>query len=126
MDLFATLHKLAGVDLPQDRVLDSFDLSPVLLDGSHSSREVLFYYRGYRLMAARYGPWKMHLMTQDGYGEGAKQPVIHEPPLLFHLENDPGEKWSLTDRYPEIVEQIRQRIAAHRRKMNPSPSQLEL
>ncbi len=126
MDLFATLHHLAGVELPADRVLDSHDLTPVLFGQGKSPRKRVFYYRGYRLMAVRSGRWKMHLLTQDGYGPGARQLITHNPPLLFDLEIDPGEKWDVARKHPQVIQTIRQEIAEHVAGLEPAPSQLEL
>ena len=126
MDLFATFHQLAGIELPTDRVLDSHDLTPVLLENGKGNREVVFYYRGYRLMAVRSGPWKMHLMTQDGYGEGAREPITHDPPLLFNLDVDPSEKWDVADAHPEVLQMVKQEIDKHSTHLEPAISQLEL
>ncbi len=128
MDIFATVHSLLKLDLPGDRVLDSYDLTPILLGQSRSNRgprnrQLLFFYRGYRLMAVRRGPWKLHFITQAGYGE---QPKKHDPPLLFQLEHDPSEKYDVAQQHPDIIQQILEDVATHRRHLEPAPSQLEL
>ncbi len=125
MDLFATIHALAGMGLPTDRVLDSYDLSPILRGEGKSGRDKLFYYRGYRLMAMRHGPWKAHFYTQDGYGPGSREPKQHDPPLLFHLERDPSERWNVAEGHPEVLAEIQQHVAAHRERFKPAKSQLE-
>ncbi len=86
-------------------------------------REPFFYYRGAKLFACRLGPWKAHFQTQTGYGQ--KQSDSHEPPLLFHLEIDPGEKRNVAAKHPEVIEQIRKAVAAHEAGIEPVPSQLE-
>ena len=124
MDIFATAHALAGVELPSDRTLDSFDMTSMLLGTGRSKRSNMFYYRGYRLMAVRKGPWKMHLLTQDGYGQ--PKPVAHEPPLLYNLDNDPSEKNNLAKKHPRIIAQLREEIRLHEDRLQPAKSQLEL
>ena len=128
MDIFATLHALAGVALPTDRALDSYDLSSVLLGQGKSQRELLFYYRAYNLMAVRKGPWKMHLVTQDAYGAGSRRPVRRDPPILFNLDINPSESdaQNLAEQHPEIIDELLRDIEAHRAKLDPAPSQLEL
>ncbi len=126
MDIFATLHALAGIDLPTDRVLDSHDLTPVLRASGPSSREALFYYRAYQLMAVRKGPWKMHLMTQDAYGPGSREPQKHDPPLLFNLDHDPGEKLNVADKNSAAIQMLQAEIVAHQATVEAAPSQLEL
>ena len=126
MDLFATSAALAGAELPEDRVLDSYDLTPVLHGEGGSGRELLFYYRGYNLMAVRKGPWKLHLMTQDAYGAGARQPVAQDPPLLYQLDHDAAERFDVAKDHPEILQEILAEVEVHRKDLQPAESQLEL
>jgi arylsulfatase A-like enzyme len=124
LDLLATISALAGATLPTDRTLDSFDIRDVLLAKGASPRQSMFYYRGRRLMAVRSGVWKAHFMTQAGYGQ--RDPDIHDPPLLYHLENDPSEKYDVAKDHPDIVAAIRQLAAQHTAGVTAPPSQLEL
>ena len=123
MDIYATVHHLAGIPMPTDRVTDSHDLLPVLTATGSSTREMLFYYRGYRLMAVRKGPWKMHLLTQNAYGQ--PEPVKHERPLLFQLDHDPSEKHDLGEKHPELISQLMKDIQQHQSTLKPAPSELE-
>lgn len=124
MDLMATFHSLAGLKMPTDRTFDSHDLTPVLKQSGKSSRETFFFYRGYDLMAVRYGPWKMHLKTQSGYGQ--PKPEIHEPPVLYNLDHDPGESRDVAKDNPKIIKQIQAEIKRHQSEMVFADSQLEL
>lgn len=124
MDLMATFTSLAGLPLPADRKLDSYDLTPVLKQTGKSKREALFYYRGYELMAVRVGPWKMHLKTQTGYGQAKAD--VHNPPLLYQLEEDPGESRDLAKDHPEVIQSIQKLIEQHQKEMVFADSQLEL
>ncbi len=124
MDLMATFTSLAGLPTPSDRKLDSYDLSPVLKQTGSSKREALFYYRGYNLMAVRVGPWKLHLKTQTGYGQ--PKPEVHNPPLLYHLEEDPGESRNVAKDNPEVIQSIQKVIEQHQKEMVFGDSQLEL
>ncbi len=126
MDVFATAHTLSGAELPQDRVLDSHDLTPVLRGQGKSSREAIFYYRGYRLMAVRKGPFKAHLITQTSYRADGRKAISHDPPLLYQLEHDPSEKYNVAKDHPEVIQEIRAAIKKHLAAMKPAPSQLEL
>ena len=74
-------------------------------------------------MAVRSGPWKAHFMTQKGYGQA--NPETHDPPLLFHLENDPSERFNLADKHSDVVAKIREMAAQHSASFNPPPSQLD-
>ena len=127
MDLYTTAVRLAGDEPPADRIIDGVDLRPVLssASGPHESpRDGMFYYRGPRLMAVRHGPWKAHLITQPAYGGGG--PQSHDPPVLYHLEHDPGEKHNLAAQHPEIIAEIRGIVGKHEASLETPASQLEI
>lgn len=127
MDLYTTAVRLAGAEPAGDRMFDGVDLRPVLLSvGSpgEGSRQTMFYYRGPRLMAVRHGPWKAHLITQPAYGGGG--PQKHDPPVLYHLEHDPGEKHDLAAQHPEVIAEIRSIIREHQANLDAPESQLEI
>lgn len=62
MDLFTTSLALAGIQIPDDRIIDGINLSGVLRDNSEVDRAV-FHYRGNTLFAVRWGMYKAHLWT---------------------------------------------------------------
>jgi arylsulfatase A-like enzyme len=124
-DILATICQLADIQVPQDRTLDSIDLSPMLLNDVKSDRDEIFYYRGYQLLAVRVGDWKAHFATQDGYGPGAAKAIPHDPPLLYNLSEDPSEKYDVAAEHPDVLTEIAQRVAVHRQGMQPAISQLE-
>ena len=114
MDLFVTSLTLGGADVPADRPIDGVDLTPVFAGRSLPQRP-FFYYRKDKLAAVRLGNYKLHLFTQNGYGQ--PKPDIHEPPLLFDLAQDPSEKFNIAAAHPKIVAKIHAAIAAHREKL---------
>ena len=82
MDLFTTFSILAGAKIPEDRIIDGYDLSETLLHGDPSPRNKLFYYRGTDLYAVRLGDYKAHFITQGEYGQFGKKEV-HNPPIII-------------------------------------------
>ena len=112
LDLFPTFVALAGALLPDDRQIDGYDLTPVLMRDAPSPRQVLIYYRDDDFTAPRKGPWKLHFKTQAGYGQN--EPEVHQPPLLFQIEIDPSEQFDLAHQHPEIVSELMSEAEAHR------------
>ena len=111
MDLYVTAINLAGAEVPQDRILDGTDLTEVLLKNVDSDREEVIYYLGSEVFAYRNGPWKIHFKTFNPYiGE---QAVVREPPLLYNLDIDPSERFDRAAEYPEIVNDLRQKVNEH-------------
>ncbi len=123
MDLFTTSLKLAGAEVPTDRVIDGMDIRPTLLAGKPSPRDTYFYYRGLTLFAVRKGPYKAHLLSQAGYFQ--PKPDTHRPPLLFNLDEDPGENFDIAKDQPDVVLALLQEVEKHRATVVPVKNQLE-
>lgn len=84
---------------------------PMLCGEGPSERETMFFYRGTSIYAVRHGPWKVHFTTQAGYGD---EPHEQDPPLLYHLEHDPSEKYDVASDPPEIVAEVLRMVDTHR------------
>ena len=123
MDLFTTALKLAGAKVPDDRVLDGLDLTPLLTGKGKSPRDTMFYYRGTKLYAVRRGPFKAHFITRSAYGQD--KPVEHDPPLLYHLGRDPSEQFDVAKAHPEVIADLRRAVADHRAALKPGEPQLD-
>jgi arylsulfatase A len=124
LDLLPTFCALAGTEPPSDRVLDGYDLGPVLRGEGSSPRDNMVYYREGEIFAARVGPFKAHFVTQSGYG--GDPPVAHHPPLLYNLWEDPSERFDIAVRHPEAIERIKERVEIHRKTVEPVPDQLAI
>lgn len=122
MDLLPTIAAITGTTLPKTQ-LDGTDITPLMFGTGEVDRDAFMYYRGSTLYACRLGPWKAHFLTRPGYG--APKPDAHDPPLLFELRVDPGEKWNVAAQHPAVIEQIRSAVAKHQRDLQAAPTQLE-
>ena len=123
MDLFTTSLKLAGLSVPGDRVIDGVDMAPLLFGTGHSQRQAFFFYRGTQLYAARKGEYKAHFITRSGYGPDPA--AAHNPPLLFQLGADPGERFDVAAGHPDVIADILQETEHHRATVKPVKNQLE-
>jgi arylsulfatase A-like enzyme len=122
MDLLPTCVRLAGGEPPADRPIDGQDIRPLLTQSGDVQRDSFFYYRGAQLYAARVGPWKAHLITRSGFGPD--KPEHHAPPQLYHLGNDPGEKFNVAAQHADEIATIMAAIQRHQAHLEPPPSQL--
>ena len=118
MDLFVTAAKLAGASMPTDRVIDGIDLSAPLRGTGPSPRRLLFYYWDSELRAVRKGNFKAHFITSGAYGEGAAR-AEHNPPLLFNVAEDPGERFNIAAEHPDVVADLVKEAEAHRKTVEP-------
>ncbi|HCC69958.1 MAG TPA: hypothetical protein DEQ09_02215 [Bacteroidales bacterium] len=104
IDILPTLANISGVKVPDDRVIDGRDISPLIFgeEGAASPHEVFYYYFMSQLQAVRSGKWKLFLpMEERQYGWTRK--VEKAEAELFNLETDPAETVNLVDKYPEVV-----------------------
>jgi len=125
MDILPTFCALAGATPPQDRVLDGYDLSPLLLGSTEKGpRDTVFYWREEKLFAVRQGPWKAHFITEGCYGIGPKREV-HETPELYELEQDPSEKYNIASLHSDLVARLKAVAERHLATIVPVPNQLE-
>jgi arylsulfatase A len=125
LDLLPTFAAMAGATTPDDRVLDGFDLTGLLVEQRPSPRESMFYYRDYRLMAVRHGRFKAHYITQDSYVPGSNKATTHDVPLLYDLEVDLGESRDLAEQHPGVVAEIERIKSEHVKSMQFIDSQLD-
>jgi arylsulfatase A len=119
MDLFVTAARLGGAAPPADRTIDGVDLSAALKGTGPGARQSLFYYWDSELRAVRKGAYKIHFITSGAYGEGDPR-LEHNPPLLFNLAEDPGERHNVAARHPDIVADLVKEAEAHRRTVVPA------
>lgn len=95
MDLLPTFAKLAGAQVPSDRIIDGKDIWPTLVGEASTPHEAFFYHRGTTLAAVRSGNWKLH--TNKG-----------RPTHLYDLGSDIGESKNVIKSHPEVVRKLNQ------------------
>jgi len=100
MDLTATILAAAGARVPADPALEGVDLLPVLTRRARPTERTLFWRiatQTRQQRAVRRGDWKLLLDGDDL--------------LLFDVRRDPGERDDLAARRPDIVRDLRRRLA---------------
>ncbi|MEX2129968.1 MAG: sulfatase, partial [Pseudohongiellaceae bacterium] len=113
IDLFPTVVKLAGGELPTDRPIDGRDILPLLRDAAASPHELLYLFDNDRITAVRSGRWK--LVVESRYRVAIPSfdnPDSYYSPngLLFDLQADPSETYSYTREYPEIAARLHEQL----------------
>ncbi|MEC8332062.1 MAG: sulfatase [Pseudomonadota bacterium] len=122
IDLYPTLISLAGGQLPDDRSIDGKDMLPLLSGSNTSPHEVLFLFNRDRIVGVRSGQWKLVVETRYRATLNSFEHSTYYGPdgLLFDLKNDPGETYSFTREYPEVVQQLRNHLRKAREELLPA------
>lgn len=123
IDLFPTVGQLTGASLPKERELDGTNLSDILFGQKKSVREILPYYFNETLYAIRKGSWKIHFITHPSYSP--EPPKVLTTPLLYNIENDPGEKYDVAKDNPEVVAELTKEFDKQKNSITPAPSELD-
>jgi uncharacterized sulfatase len=118
LDLYPTLLSLAGLALPDDRIIDGVDVTAMLKDPDiKSPREAIYFYHYDLLEGIRIGRWKYIRKTNryvwpvpldtaaipDRLG---KDQLGNRWPLLFDLGTSKAEAYNVINRYPEVAERL--------------------
>ena len=116
LDMINTLAAMVGADLPTDRKLDGYDLSPVLTGKSAKSpRSEFFFWTRSKLHAVRSGPWKLHVQQREPVNYG--KVIELDQPELYHLDADISEKYDKSATHPELVQSLLQLMKEHEADM---------
>ncbi len=116
IDMLPTVAKLAGADLPSQRI-DGVDIGSVLMSPTPvtSPRENYYFYWGQELHAVRSGPWKLHLphpyitVPEPGRdGQPGKVVGVKTEQALYNLDDDIGEEKDVAAQNPDIVQRLTQ------------------
>ena len=102
-DIFSTCLDIAGIQPPQDRIIDGKSLMSNLMGGSEPLHETLYYYKGKNLLGVRHKNWKYlrrHMTDNGGYAS------LSQGPFLFNLDTDPNESYSMIVTEPEIAGEL--------------------
>ncbi len=129
MDLYPTIAKLVGADLPEDRIIDGRNIWPLLAGKTDKSpHEVYYYYRLGRFEAIRIGEWKLHLEgrrrdynnVRYNYSDDF---IFHQWEQLYNLAEDIGEQRNLVLNNPKMAKKLRNAVMKHKKdiKENSRP-----
>ncbi|MGY8524444.1 arylsulfatase [Paracidovorax citrulli] len=89
-DLYTTLARLGGAEIPADRPIDGVDQRDFLMGNSEkSAREGFPFYIKNDLRALKWRDWKLHFYWEPEVNEGKGK---LESPYLFNITRDPKEE----------------------------------
>jgi arylsulfatase A len=115
LDVLPTLLDYIGIEPDATRPFDGRSMLPALRGRRVVDRGDVFYFddtgSNGALSAIRRGKWKLHRRRIPGpYFTIRQYEPLDEMPQLFDLEDDVEESYDVSQRHPQIVEELRQRL----------------
>jgi arylsulfatase A-like enzyme len=117
IDILPTLAEITNAPLPKNKI-DGVSLLPLLKGDLNVNprQSFYYYYRQNSLEAIRHGTWKLVFphpgRSYEGFqpGDDGKPGQVNGsflfPGGLYDLRRDPGERYDVSESYPEIVEAL--------------------
>jgi uncharacterized sulfatase len=133
IDLYPTILSLAGVGLPEDRVIDGENILSQLTGESRTSpHDALYFFHYDRLEGIRAGRWKyverMHRYVWPVPLDAASIPdalggdqLGNRWPLLYDIGRDQGESYNVIDTYPDAAKRLKRQMEAFEKEMEKNP-----
>jgi len=131
IDVFPTVLRLAGLELPTDRVIDGRDLWGVLTgENPAPPHEALLFFDDKVIDGARAAHWKYYRNVDRYYWpvpldkpnslagrrvanykyvderNGREVRLYADHPMLYDLSLDPGEAYNVVERHPEVSQRM--------------------
>ncbi len=132
-DLFTTIAKLAGAEIPTDRIIDGKDIMNLMtLPNAKGPHDYFFYYYSNELRAVRDWKWKLHaphgdLKLEEAGRDGKRgttsiQQVGAE---LYDLEIDPSETKNVAAENPDVVKRLQAQLELAREDLGDAKTKRE-
>ena len=90
----STFSRLAGYEVPNDRMIDGKDQLDFLLGKQEkSNRDALIVYVGNDMFGVKWRNWKMHLIELENMNS---EPRPLNVPRVYNLTTDPKEEYNMS------------------------------
>jgi arylsulfatase A-like enzyme len=115
LDLLPTLLSLAGFPPPPGVELDGRDVTGMLTTGEGSPHDEILLFNNNHVAGLRTARWK--LVARSYYR--VYDVPLDQLPLLFDMQADPGETYSVASLHPDALADMRARLERARAKYEP-------
>lgn len=115
LDILPTLLSLAGLPAPAGVELDGVDISGQLTSGQGPAHEEILLFNNNHVAGLRTDRWKL---VARSYYRTYDAP-LDALPLLFDMQADPGENYSVARLNPDALADMRERLARARARYEP-------
>ena len=116
IDLLPTFAAIASASLPQSAQLDGRSILPILSgDTDESPHKALYFFNNERIAAVRTQNWKMLIRAR--YLGIDRQLPEHGVLLLFDMQGDPMERYSMAAHRPDKWRELQAHLARGQREL---------
>lgn len=123
IDILPTVQAITGADLPDGLIIDGKNIMNLLTGASASPHQVVYYFNDEQIGALRTQRWKM--MLQARYRGINRWFPEHEIYLLYDMENDPQERYSVAAQHPDAWQTMLEHLSAGQRELQSLALHLE-
>jgi arylsulfatase A-like enzyme len=118
-DIFTTIVKWAGCQVPTDRVIDGVDQGPFLLGKQiNSNREGFPFWNGDRLYGVKWKNWKAIFFQQEYMWDPIE---TFQTPHLFNLIEDPKERENVAIYHTWVLAHMARIVAQFQKSVAMEP-----
>ena len=119
MDLFPTLARIVGGDVPDDRNIDGIDMSEFLLgQKAQSGREGFVVYMGNDIFGVKWRDWKLHFKEQTALHGVFREYTM---PRVYNLMNDPQERDNVLFPHTWVTKAALPQLEEHAASLRENP-----
>ena len=116
IDFLPTFCAMAGYAPPAGVELDGKDVSDVLLKGAASPHDAILLFNNEDIVGIRTQRWKF--VAKAHWRGGIQDFSKRGYDELYDVEADPSESYSVAERHPEVVTEMKQRLAEAQAKFD--------
>ena len=118
-DLLPTFARVAGYEVPSDRIIDGVDQLDFLLDKQkNSNREGFPCYNGNQMFGYKWRNWKMHLVELENMNSEPKQLNV---PRVYNLIKDPKEEYNMSSEATWVLPVLFKKIIGFQKTLVQEP-----
>lgn len=146
IDILPTVLNMAGLTLPQDRIIDGKNILPALVGKADAETDrALYFFHDYDVEAVRVNQWKyidsishyvwpQPLDKQDSFvgrmvsardytppNSDQSIPTLGVWPLLYRLDKDRAEAYNVAKKYPQVAEKMGKDLTAWKQAFHQNP-----
>ncbi len=119
VDLLPTLGRVAGYDVPGDRIIDGVDQFDFFVgEQEKSNREGFIVYNNDDVYGYKWRNWKMHLIELDNMNS---EPKPLNVPRVYNLTTDPKEEYNMSSEATWLLPVMFEKIAEFRATLEEEP-----